>query len=475
MFACRAFAVAAVFAISATTVAQTVRDARLVVETRVTGLDAPTSMAFLPDRSLLVLEKNTGRVQHAIGNALTPVLDLDVCTEGTHGLLGIALDPAFNSNSRVFLFYSRSDHDGGPWIENRISAFTFTGGALINEQPLVVFGVDENQMNTGCEGGKLTIGPDGKLYATTGDLMRGDFDNPRIEQNTSMAQSANAGGVIRLNTDGTIPADNPFVNASQPELHKWYAIGIRNSFGLAFDSRTNNLWMTEPGEERYDEINLVTAGFNSGWLLISGPDARQEMNDRNGFTAFDAADLIPLANAHYSDPEFSFFDSIGVTQIVFLNSGRYPADLRGRALVGEYNNGKIYGFALNAARDALIVTGDVADLVADNDAERDSVAFGDDWLATTDLQIGPDGYLWNVSYVDGAVRVIRPIHPTGDMNGDGSLNNFDIDPFVLALINPAAYDAQYPNVNRVEVADANGDGVINNFDIDAFVRLLANP
>ncbi|TWT44610.1 Quinoprotein glucose dehydrogenase B precursor [Phycisphaerae bacterium RAS1] len=455
--------------------AQTVSDSRLTVQTVASGLDLPTSIAFIGANELLVGEKNTGRVKRVVnGSIVGTVLDLPVASADTHGLLGMTTDPAFATNHLVYVYYSLAAADGGEWIENRVQRFTWDGQSLIGlaEPPIIRFPADPGQTNTGCEGGKIAFGSDGKLYGTTGDLMRGTFDNPRIEQNTAMSASARAGGIFRINADGTYPEDNPFSGSDDKSLRRWFAYGVRQSYGLDFDRRSGQLWITENGPEVYDEISRVTAGYNSGWLKIMGPDARNAQFTQNDFASYDWTDLMALDGSHYSDPEFSFLQPIGITALLFLDSVRYPWYLRGRAFVGDYNFGKLYLFEPSGDRLSLVTAGDAGDKVADTDDERESLVWGNGWGVTTDLKLGPDGFIYHVSLTDGAVRRIRPSIVTGDLNADDVVDNRDIDPFILALIDPTAFVQQFPGIDANIIGDANGDGALNILDINGFVELV---
>ena len=115
-------------------------------------------------------------------------------------------------------------------------------------------------------GGPIAFGPDGKLYGITGDLNRNEAEQNYQAQANNSSQ---VGGIYRLNDDGTVPGDNPFSGHSNADFHRWFAYGIRNSFGLTFDPATGNLWDTENGPGSYDEVNLVAPGFNSGWEQTS--------------------------------------------------------------------------------------------------------------------------------------------------------------------------------------------------------------
>ncbi|MFN3690179.1 MAG: PQQ-dependent sugar dehydrogenase, partial [Fimbriimonadales bacterium] len=388
--------------------AQTLADTSLTYDTVVSsGLSFPIAIEFLdpadPSR-FFVIEKNSGRVKLVQnGVVVSTVLDLPVNYASERGLLGIALHPDFATNGFVYLYYTRSSTSGDSgtlsgWLDNRVERYRWNGSQLVEPTLIVAFPRDPTQNNgPNHDGGVILFGPDGKLYGVTGDLNRGVFSNPRIEQNTSSTAVAGVGGVFRLNPDGSIPPDNPFVSHPDERIRQLWAYGIRNSFGMSFDSLTARLWLTENGPDVYDEINLVERGFNSGWLKIMGPDSRNAAYQENGNQPFDAHDLVYLPNAYYADPVFSWLQPIGVTSIVFLRSARFEAGMRDTALVGESNNGGLYQFTLNGARDDFVLTGALADRVADSTAERNLARIGTNWGVVTDLRLGPDGYLYVVS------------------------------------------------------------------------------
>jgi glucose/arabinose dehydrogenase len=343
------------------------------------------------------------------------------------GLLGIALHPDFATNGYVYLYYTRSSTGAdtsiqSAWLDNRVERYRWNGSALVEPTLIVAFPRDPTQNNgPNHNGGVILFGPDGKLYGVTGDLNRGFFSNPRIEQNTSTTAVAGVGGIFRLNPDGSIPPDNPFVSHPDRRIQHLWAYGIRNSFGIVFDALTARLWLTENGPEVYDEINLVGRGFNSGWLKIMGPDSRNATYSENGNRAYDANDLIYLPNAYYADPIFSWLQPIGVTSIVFVRSARFDAGVRDEAIVGETNNGRLYRFTMNAARNDFILTGALADRVADSVTERNLSTFGTNWGVVTDLRIGPDGYLYVVSLFANRVYRIRPVNPPAIVSGQARL------------------------------------------------------
>lgn len=411
---------------------QSLVDTNLTYDTVVSsGPSLPIAIEFLepgnPNR-FFVIEKNSGQVKLVENGAVVAtVLDLPVNNASERGLLGIALHPDFANNGYVYLYYTRSSTgaDTGTssaWTDNRVERYTWNGSSLVNPTLIVSFPRDTSQNNgPNHDGGVILFGPDGLLYGVTGDLNRGRFSNGRIEQNTSTTAVAGVGGIFRLNPDGSIPPDNPFVSHSDVRIRRLWAYGIRNSFGMVFDSLTARLWMTENGPDVYDEINLVERGFNSGWLKIMGPDSRNATYLENGNTPYNANDLVYLPNSYYADPIFSWLTPIGVTSIQFLRSARFDTGLRDQAIVGESNNGRLYLFTVKSERNDFVLTGALADRVADSTTERNSLTWGTNWGIVTDLKIGPDGYLYVVSLYANRVYRIRPVNPPPILNGQARL------------------------------------------------------
>lgn len=395
-----------------TTAQPTVTDPNIIISEHVTGLSLPTGLRFINNNAneLFIIEKDSGRVRRSLNGTLTTALDLNVATESERGLLGIELDPSFTTNGFVYLYYSLSNTGDsaspGAWVENRLSRFTYNPGTgtinPLSELRLAQFGTSTDGQNRGPnhDGGPLRVGPDGKLFGITGDLNRNGIE----QNNQSTTTSATVGGVYRLNFDGTVPADNPFTSQSNTNLHRWYAIGVRNSFGIAFDPVTGALWDTENGPNTYDEINRVDRGFNSGWLDIMGPDSR----DPQGI-----ADLVNIGT--YSDPEFSFLSPVGITGIEFLHGSALGPSYNDAVIVSDNNNGNLYLFRLNANRDGFVLTGNLTDLVADNLTERNSVRFGRDFGALTELFIGPDNALYATGLGEGVIYRLALIPEPGTL------------------------------------------------------------
>jgi glucose/arabinose dehydrogenase len=295
--------------------APTVVDPSLAVRPVVQGLTTPISFAFIGPNDMLVNEKNTGRVRWVSGASAVPtVLDLPVNFASERGLLGIALHPNFPSNPGVYLYWTESSTgaDTGelsevPLLGNRVDRFVWTGRTLTFDRHIMrlrAFQEDAGQPLRGNHnGGVLRFGPDGKLYVYMGDNgRRGQLQNlpdgpgcttapcPAIPQGNlpddqfggPEPDDAHLTGVIlRLNDDGSTPADNPFFAAGAERggeagenLQKVFAYGVRNGFGMAFDPSSGRLWEAQNGDDSFTEINRVPAGANLGWVQTMGPISR---------------------------------------------------------------------------------------------------------------------------------------------------------------------------------------------------------
>jgi glucose/arabinose dehydrogenase len=234
----------------ATSEVVTTRDGvRFRVETMLTGLEVPWSMAFAPDGRLFVTER-PGRVRIVnLGNSSSEVaLTLDgVYTQSEAGLLGVALDPDFSQNRFVYLYYSASVSSGGV---NRIVRYREVSSRLA-ERVVLMDGIPASPIHNG---GRLRFGPDGLLYATAGDASN---------QNLGQDAASLAGKILRINRDGTAPRDNRFSSA----IYSW---GHRNPQGLDWHPATGDLWASEHGPTGNDEINAIQAGANFGWPRIEG-------------------------------------------------------------------------------------------------------------------------------------------------------------------------------------------------------------
>lgn len=375
--------------------APVVFDTSLTVQSWTSGLNQPTGAAVVNSRGdMFVIEKATGKVQHIYGRRVRrTLLDLPVNSENERGLLGMALSPTFAQDNFVYLYQTVAATDGGAPIANAIQRYQYDGEKLVFKKTLrtlpVLPGPNHN-------GGKMSFGPDGKLYVQVGDLnlneATSNYAGKPINRNSA---------ILRLEPFGGSPTDNPFYAARNTgtrnaALNDIYAYGVRNGFGLAFDPVTGKLWDSENGRDKFDEINLINPGTNSGWERIMGPA------NRNGGVP---GNLVSLgASAEYSDPEFSWLAPVAPTDLLFMPNGRLGAQYRGDLFVGTVRGGKILRFEMNADRDGFILAKELQDLVADSTAnnrflESGSLTFGQEFGTITDLFAGAGGmYVLSLSH-----------------------------------------------------------------------------
>jgi aldose sugar dehydrogenase len=415
-----------------------VQNSGLRVELVTEGLSSPTSMDFVDNNNILVLEKD-GLVRLISNGVLQkhPALKVPVNTTSERGLLGIAILNGSNSSNsggdgggdtshtkytnitktgaaaatankatktaNVFLYFTESKLNEP--LRNRIYKYAWDGKSLFNSTLILDLPAEPGPNH---DGGKLKIGPDHYLYAVIGDLNEGDS----VLQNYKNGKPPHDSSVIlRINPNNGSPAkNNPFSrngnNADNNALARYYAYGIRNSFGMAFDPITGTLWDTENGPTMYDEINLVKPGFNSGWQELMGPISRSHVSEK---------DMINLPGSKYADPVFSWFPPIGVTAIEFLKSSKLGKEYENNIFVGDINNGNLYYFKLNKTRNGLKFdnslaseSGLLSDSVADDKSEISAITFGTGFGGITDIDTGPDGLLYILSYGNGSIYRVVP-------------------------------------------------------------------
>jgi aldose sugar dehydrogenase len=426
------------------TPARILGDEDLEIELVIEGLQSPTSMTFIGNNGdMLILEKS-GEVIHFMNENKTKKSLLNFSTvddRNERGLLGVAvidatsvqpstaassttvsdndeetstsgntarndvalaatIDEGTTSSSLppAFVFFyvtEASKEDKTQALGNRIYRFewdhankSLSNGTLLLDLP-VLPGQNHN-------GGKLIADSNnGHLYAVIGDLNRKgtlqNFKNGSLPDDTS--------AIIRINPDGSPAQGNPFLNVSRSDdnlanLSKYYAYGIRNSFGLAIDPLTGNLWDTENGPDGFDEINIVRPGFNSGWAMLMGPIEMSNITAENDLVSFQDS-------SSYADPVFSWGKAVGVTDIEFYDSDLLGDDYSNNIFVADADNGDLYFFEVNEDRSGLQFenSGIEEDLVASNENERTAVTFGTGFPSSiTDIETGPDGYLYVLTY-----------------------------------------------------------------------------
>jgi glucose/arabinose dehydrogenase len=405
------------------------KDPNLKVEKVIEGLEFPTSMAILDHEDMLVLEKNQGTVKRIINGTLLqePLLDVAVATQGERGMLGIATSDNKKENvTFVFLYFTKAKNEEGkdvcpnergvfPYcnpaedpVGNQIYRYEFDQTRLVNPKLLLDLPASPNRHN----GGPLLSGPDGNLYILIGDIHR----STKAQNFLNGSEPDGTSGILRITPDGAAVPNGSIIGDQYP-LNLYYAYGIRNSFGMDFDPLTGNLWDTENGLLYGDEINLVEPGFNSGWSRIQGIwDSNQfgnesrelywqlNQNRSKDIVVVEPRGLVDFdGKGNYSNPELTWRFSVAPTAIKFLESDKLGKQYQNDMFVGDFRNGNIYHFKLNKDRTQLSLNGSLADKIVDNEEEltKSDIIFGQGFGAITDLEVGPDGYLYVLSLYQG--------------------------------------------------------------------------
>ncbi len=309
----------------------------------VSGLNFPTGFTFLPDGRMLVIEQG-GWVKVVQNNQIQgqPFLTLDVDTNGERGLLGIAVDPHFNHNHYIYVTYVSRDP-----LELRVSRFTEANGQAVAGSELVLLRSIQ-PVNLIHQSGTLRFGPDGKLWITVG--------NNELKANSQDLSNIH-GKILRINTDGSIPTDNPFYNQTGRAQAIW-AYGLRNPFRFSFlpDGRPI---LGDVGDDKSEEINIITKGGNYGYPNVEGP-----------------------CNCQYIDPLFSYphGDGAAVVGGFSYTGNNFPSEYKNNYFYGDFVNSYIKRIVFdsqgNFVREEMF------------DAEAGSVV---------DMQQGPDGKMYYIT------------------------------------------------------------------------------
>lgn len=366
-------------------------DPKLKTELVADELNFPTSMAFVDDKgSMLILEKNTGKIFLVSDGTKKVILKLSVGTGAEQGLLGIAVtgkDPEY-----VFLYLTETDSNGSV-LGNRIYRYEWNAGAQKLENPKLIFELPAAPGPV-HNGGKMTIGKDGELFAVIGDINRvggGPLGN------RASGEVDDTSIIVRMDKDGQPLKDNPFASYGRRSMDYYYAYGIRNSFGLDVDPQTGILWETENGPDSFDEINVVHPGFNSGWNKLTGPMSQSNVTQ---------GDLFYLQGGYYADPVFSWKHPVGVTDIKFFTSDKLGEKYKDNIFVGDYNAGQLYFFQLNKQRDGLVLGGHLSDKIADTYEESIEARFALFPGGVVNVDQGPDGYLYVLTFAGKVYRIM---------------------------------------------------------------------
>jgi len=326
----------------------------------------PTAMAFAPDGRLFVcLQDGHLRVIDKDGVLLAnPFVTLSVDSNGERGLLGVAFDPNFASNHYVYVYYTVP---GSP-AHNRISRFTANGDVAVTNTEFVVVDLDNLSSATNHNGGAIHFGPDGKLYVGVGENANGA---------NAQSLSNRLGKILRINSDGTIPSDNPasfpgITGSTSGANRAIWAVGLRNPFTFAFQSGTTRMFINDVGQSTWEEINDGIAGSNYGWPAAEGPASPPNPNFRDpifyyGHGSSSTTGCAIVGGAFYNPPVLQF-----------------PSSFVGKYFFADLCSGwvRVLDPSSNTASD-----------------------FASGISSPVDLHVGPDGALYYLTHGGGVFRV----------------------------------------------------------------------
>lgn len=237
-----------------------------ITETPITGLAYPVAFSFLPNGNVIITHK-PGEVKiYTLNNTVVSTFWTfnDSCLNNfERGTLGICLDPNYASNHYVYIFYVHAVPPS-PTSQQYIRVVRLTESGNVGTNPLIVLNYSIGTPNGNHMGGNMRFGPDGKLYISIGDNA--------VSSNSQLLTNAK-GKILRLNSSGTIPADNPFYDDGNPATgndDRIWCYGLRNSFDLAFSPVNDSLYASENGASSYDEVNFIRRGKNYGWPNCQG-------------------------------------------------------------------------------------------------------------------------------------------------------------------------------------------------------------
>jgi aldose sugar dehydrogenase len=394
-------------------------DPKLKIELVTSGLDFPTTMAFLGPDDFLILEK-AGTVKRVTNGVILdkPLLQVDVSVKDERGLLGIAISEKKNLDGNgtsiknnnishnVFLYYVMCEGKN-TGCENRIYRYDLDNknNVLINPKLLLSIPSFPDPAHIG---GIIDIGPDNNLYVTVGNFQHtipSEVYRTKTQNFEDGKPVDGRAGVLRITQDGK-PVDKGIIGNDYP-LNLYYAYGVKNSFGIDFDPVTKKLWLTENGPKFGDEINLAEPGFNSGsdkifgiWRVNEEGKKLQIDGGKEGeyvTVGKNPEDLVYFGGkGHYSSPEFTWDKSVAPTALLFLDSKNLGAEYENDMFVGSVD-GQIFHFDLNDTRTGLLLKGVLEDKIAADDTEFANILFAEGFSIITDLKQGPDGNLYVVS------------------------------------------------------------------------------
>ena len=383
-------------------------------ETVISGLSSPTAMAMAPDGRIFVCQQG-GALRVIKNNAVlaTPFITLTVNSTGERGLLGVAIDPDFLNNGFLYVYYTATT----PAIHNRISRLTASGDVVVPGSEVVLLELN-NLSATNHNGGALHFGRDGKLYASVGENA--------VKPNSQTLNNL-LGKVLRINSDGSIPGDNPFFGSATGVNRAIWALGLRNPFTFAVHPNSGRIFINDVGETQWEEINDGVAGGNYGWPDTEGATSDpQYISPVHSYPNANATECAIAGGTFYA-PEVRQFPSLYVESYFF-------SDLCGGWIRRLDQTVTSNGFATGISN-------------------------------PVDQLVGHDGSLYYLARGIGAVvRVRWNQHLEGDVNGDAVVTNAD----AFYLMNHLFSSGPAP----VQGGDVDNNGLVNTADLNFLVTYL---
>jgi glucose/arabinose dehydrogenase len=377
------------------------KEKSLVINKIVDNLDSSSSFEII-GKDILITQKDDGKVKLVRDSNLKkyPIIDINTFNHGIdNGLKSIASGSRNNITYVFMLFAESTSRDTStlstPGVDYKVYRYNWNSSGLeLTNKTLILTLPVLNYVNIG---GKMIVGPDNQLYISIGDLEReGKEQNfPRTEDSFFDLFTSNdikSSAIIRVDFDGFPSRGNPF---TEEGFQKYYAYGIRNSLGLAFDPVTNYLWDTEQGPGSMDEINMVKAGFNSGWKAIQG--SSESACCSGGIkTSQNIFKLYKVKGSYYDEPKAVFENSTGLTGITFFDSYALGSKFANSMFVGDML-GNIYNFELIKNREGIA-----------NALSPAKDVFAEGFGSISDLKAGPDGNLYVLTYSNSSTFPFNP-------------------------------------------------------------------
>lgn len=319
-------------------------------------LNSPTAFDIAPDGRIFILEKGGVVKIFKNGEILNePFATVNVNEEGERGLLGIAFDPEFTTNHYVYLYYTGAD------LRNRVVRYTAISDIASELTTLYINPIDSWLVH---HAGTLAFGPDGKLYISVGN-------NGSPEYSSDLTKPF--GKIFRINKDGSIPFDNPFVNQGANRAEIW-AYGLRNPFRMQFDSQTGRLYVGDVGDSTWEEINLITKGSNYGYPQTEG--------------ACENCSTINPIYQYFHDNSASY----SITGGPIYRGSMFPSDYIGSLFFADYAQGFIKRLTLD-----------------DNGNQTGVQDFDTDAGSVVDMKVASDGSLYYLTIYPGELFRVRYI------------------------------------------------------------------